>query len=345
MSPFSRGAERRPDPFSSTPSRRAVTLGLALLAASAAAPVIAAERLRVGLLAFGTASWVIETLEAQGLDAANGLDVVPVELASSDAARVAFQSGAVDAVVSDLVFAGRRAAEGRPTVFAPFSAAEGAVMVPAASPIASLADLKGRRIGVAGGALDKSWLLLRAEVARRHGIDLAREAEPIFGAPPLLARQLERGDLDAALLYWTWSSRLETKGFRPLSRVGDLARGFGTAGDVALIGWIFRGEDVAADPSRFRRFLAAVAAAEDRMATDPGVWERIRPSMRAETEAVFAALRRDFLAGRPKRPIAEEEADARILWSALARIGGAELVGPARDLPKDLYRIGPDGGS
>lgn len=332
-------------PFRAVPAVGVLVAGLALLAAMVAAPAAATERLRVGLLEFGTAAWVIETLRAEGLDRAAGLEVEPVGFASNDAARIAFQSGAVDTIVSDLVFAGRRTAEGRPTVFAPLSSNEGAVMVAAGSPLRSLADLKGRRIGVAGGALDKSWLLLRADVRRRFGIDPARDAEPIFGAPPLLARQLERGDLDAALLYWTWSSRLEAKGFRPLARIGELARGLGTTGDVALVGWIFRREDVAADPGRVERFLAAVAAAGDRLESDPAAWTRIRPLMRAEDEATFAALRRTFLEGRPRRPIAAEETDARLLWSVLAAAGGADLVGPARELPASLYRIRRDGGS
>ena len=33
-----------------------------------------------------------------------------------------------------------------------------------------------------------------------------------------------------------------------------------------------------------------------------------------------------------RRPLAEEEADARALYLVLAEIGGAELVGPAREL-------------
>src|SRR3546814_18878412 len=78
---------------------------------------------------------------------------------------------------------------GKPFPFGPFSSAVGSLMVPADSPIRSLADLKGKKIAIAGGPLDKGWLLLRGLTERRHGFDPATAGEPGFGAPPLLAQQ------------------------------------------------------------------------------------------------------------------------------------------------------------
>jgi len=43
-----------------------------------------------------------------------------------------------------------------------------------------------------------------------------------------------------------------------------------------------------------------------------------------------------------RRPLADEEADARAIYLVLAEIGGAELVGPARELPVGtFYRSAP----
>jgi NitT/TauT family transport system substrate-binding protein len=332
-------------------TRRRLTSSL--LATIAAAAVSSAgsrasadePRLRVGLLEFGTAAWIAETIRAEGLDRAGGFRLEPVALASNEAARIAFQAGAVDVIVSDLLFAARSTAEGRPLVFVPFSSAEGALMVPATSPIRAIADLSGRRIGVAGGALDKGWLLLKAEAARRHGLDLARDAEPIFGAPPLLQRAIATGEIDAVLTFWAFAARLEAAGLRRLLDVGDLARAFGAEGDVALLGWVFRRDFVAANDDLVGRFVAAVDAAGDRLAGDAAAWERLRPLMRAENEATFAALKTRFLAGRPRRPLAAEARDAAALYAALAAIGGPDLVGPAATLPPTLYRTPRDGGS
>ena len=52
--------------------------------------------------------------------------------------------------------------------------------------IATLADLEGKRLGIAGGPLDKSWLLIQALAKERDGVDLAAISEVVYGAPPLL---------------------------------------------------------------------------------------------------------------------------------------------------------------
>ncbi len=85
-------------------------------------------------------------------------------------------------------------------------------MVPAGSPITDLKGLSGKRHGVAGGALDKNWILLKAQGPETAGLDLESAAQIAYGAPPLLAQKLESGELDAALLYWQFCARLEAKG-------------------------------------------------------------------------------------------------------------------------------------
>jgi NitT/TauT family transport system substrate-binding protein len=52
-----------------------------------------------------------------------------------------------------------------------------------------------------------------------------------------------------------------------------------------------------------------------------------------------ALYRRRYSEGVPRRPIAEEEADARVLFKTLAEIGGADLAGPAVELdPGTFYK-------
>jgi NitT/TauT family transport system substrate-binding protein len=59
--------------------------------------------------------------------------------------------------------------------------------------------------------------------------------------------------------------------------------------------------------------------------------------MAAENDATFEALKRDFLSGIPRRPVAEERADAEKLYGVMARLGGSRLVGNGNGLPPDLY--------
>ena len=53
--------------------------------------------------------------------------------------------------------------------------------------------------------------------------------------------------------------------------------------------------------------------------------------------SALAIYRQRYGEGIVRRPIAEEEADARALYLVLADIGGTELVGPARELAAGTF--------
>ncbi|AWN37258.1 ABC transporter substrate-binding protein [Methylobacterium radiodurans] len=321
-------------------SRRGL-LAAAALAALTAPPVpsarAAAPVFRLGSLPFGTVAWEAAVIKARGLDTANGFSLEVVKLAGNDAARIAFMGGQVDAIVGDLLWAARLGNEGRRLRFIPYSTTEGAVMVPEASPIRGLKDLAGKRLGVAGGPLDKNWLLLRAQARDAAGLDLESGAELAYGAPPLITLKLEQGALDAALTYWTYCARLEAKGFRRVIGADDIMRAFGATGSVALIGYLVDGATVEGRPQLVASFARASRAAKDMLASDPATWEIVRPLMTAEDEATFEALKREFLAGIPRRPIADERADGERLYAVLQRLGGERVVGSGPSLPAGLY--------
>jgi NitT/TauT family transport system substrate-binding protein len=321
------------------PSRRKVLLASATLPAlfSGLGRATGFPVLRLGVLPFGTVLWEAETIRREGLDTLNGFALETVKLASSEAARIAFQAGRVDAIVSDLLWAARLRNDGRTVKFLPFSSTEGAVMVPAASSITGAKDLVGKTIGVAGGSLDKSWILLRAYALQNAAIDLAVQATPAYGAPPLLAQKLEAGELDAALLYWNFCARLEAKGHRRLISVGEIGRSFGLAGDLALLGYVLDDKLLERD----RRLPDALARASQQakriLETQDAAWIAVRPLMEAPDEPTFTSLRRSFLDGVPRRSIQDERADAEKLYHILVVFGGERLVGPHRSLPSGLY--------
>src|ERR1700684_304815 len=146
----------------------------------------AADPLRIAVQKTGTAPWEIEVIKARGLDKAADLDIETIELASTDAAKIALMGGGADMIAEDWLWAARERGLGDKLLFTPYSTALGAVMAPKDSQIHAVADLAGRSIGVAGGPLDKSWLLLRA-VALGSGLDLTTKAQPSYGAPPIIA--------------------------------------------------------------------------------------------------------------------------------------------------------------
>ncbi|HIE68704.1 MAG TPA: ABC transporter substrate-binding protein, partial [Planctomycetes bacterium] len=172
--------------------------------------------LRVASLRFGSLSWVLETIRLEGLAKKAGLDLTIIDVATNQAGPVALLSGDADIIVSDWPWALRQRGLGENLQFAPYSSALGAVMVPKDSSIATLADLEGKKLGVAGSPIDKSWLLLRAYSRNTMGKDLYDVAEPVYGAPPLLTEELRAGRIDAVLNFWTYAARLEGSGFKRL---------------------------------------------------------------------------------------------------------------------------------
>ena len=259
--------------------------------------------------------------------------------AGEDATNIALQAGAVDIIVSDWLWVSRQRSEGGDLALVPYSSAVGAVMVGPQSPLGGLADLRGKTIGVAGGPLDKSWLLLRALVQRRHGFDLAAESEVAYGAPPLMSEKALSGELDAVLNFWHFCARLEAAGFRRLLGANEAARELGAKGDVSALGYVFHDAWASDNGAALAGFLAASADAKALLAKSDAEWQRLAPLVRAEG-AELAVLRDRYREGIPRRPPAEEAEDAAKLYAVLASIGGDKLVGHAPTMAPGTFWAG-----
>jgi NitT/TauT family transport system substrate-binding protein len=300
----------------------------------------AAESLRVGLVSFGTAAWEIDTLRRHGLDRDLGATLETVELADPAAGEVALQAGGVDAIVTDWLWVSRQRHAGQRIVFVPHSAAIGEILVPAGSPLATLSDLPGKHLGVAGGPLDKSWLLLRAYSRQSLGGDIAETAQPQFAAPPLLSQELAKGRLDAVLTFWPFAARLEAQGFRRLASMAEVMAALGFPQPVPMLGYAFREQWIGAHAETVHRFMTALDQA-DRLMGDPAEWDKLKPLTGAPDEATLAVLRQRFLAGLVRDPASAAPASAR-LYALLATVGGPGLTGGASTLaPGTFWGDGP----
>lgn len=311
----------------------AVCVAGALIAGAAFAET---PTLRIAAQSSGTVNWELDTIRHYGLDAANGFTLEVMDVAGSPAGQVAFQGGEADAIVSDWIWVARQRAAGEDFVFVPFSKAVGGLMVPGDSAAQSLEDLKGGKIGVAGGPLDKSWILLRAYAEQEYGFDLAAETEAVFGAPPLVAEAAKSGEFAGAINFWHFLAKMEAAGMRELISVEDAALALGLDPQTPLLGYVLRGEMVAEQPELVAGLAAASKAAKARLASDPAAWERLRPMMNAASDAEFDGLKAGFVAGIPADAPVDEEAAGAML-ALMARVGGAELVGAATELPEGVF--------
>jgi NitT/TauT family transport system substrate-binding protein len=315
-----------------------VTFGLALSVNCAA---MAVETLRLGVQKTGTFAWELALIKSRGLDEKAGLDLAITELASPEAGKVALIGGAVDMILSDWLWVARERNLGAKFVFAPYSSALGAVMVPVASPIHDLGDLRGSKIAVAGGPLDKSWLLLQA-LAKASNLDLKSQASIVYGAPALLYQKTLSGEADANLNFWPFCVALEAGGFRRLIGMDEVERRLGATGPLAMVGYVFDESLAQKHPAALGRFLDIAQEAKDELARSDVDWARIARQIGIADPVELALYRKNYEEGIPRRSIEAEFADASALYRVLAKIGGSDLVGPETELDAGTFFHGAD---
>ena len=121
----------------------------------------------------------------------------------------------------------------------------------------------------------------------------------------------------------------------------DVAKRLGATGPVAMVGYVFDGGWAQHNRAPLERFFAAMHKAENILTDSPAEWQRLAPRIGVSDASALDIYRRRFLEDIPRRPLADEQADAQALYRVLAEIGGIDLVGPARELdPGTFYSAG-----
>jgi NitT/TauT family transport system substrate-binding protein len=320
-------------------TRRSVLVSGSALTAASLVPSFAsaATPVRLTSVKFGSVSWMIETIRAEGIDKKHNLDLKIVEVANNPAAPVALLSGAADVIVSDWTWALRQRGRGDDLKFAPYSSALGSVMLPKDSPIKSIGDLQGKKIGVAGTGIDKSWILLRAYSRKTLGKDIAGFAEPIFGAAPLVSEEFKNGRLDAVLNFWTYAARLKAEGARELLTMADVIKGLNVSPTPALVGFVWSEKGVRDKGVPVDALLAAVADANAVLASSDAAWQRVRPLIKPASDAELIAIRDYYRSGITGSWGAADTASAEKLTNLLIELGDTELVGDGTHFDQNLF--------
>ena len=104
-----------------------------------------------------------------------------------------------------------------------------------------------------------------------------------------------------------------------------------------MVGYVFDEGWGNANTDVVARFIAMTRKAKEILSTSDAEWEKIAPLTGAADAATLRVYRDRYREGIPRRPIADEEADARVLYRVLAEIGGRELVGPAPELAPGTF--------
>jgi NitT/TauT family transport system substrate-binding protein len=300
-------------------------------------PSFAAEKtvIRLGVLAFGTLEWELAALKNEHLVDTADFEIQMQTLASPQAAEVALQAGAVDMIVSDWIWTSRMRSTGSDFTFYPYSNTSGALVVPANSPIKTLKDLSGKKLGIAGGELDKNWLLLQA-LASQQQVDL-KNTSTAFGAPPLLNQQLAQGRIDAVLNYWHFAARLEAQGYKQILDGKAILTGLGIKEEVPSLGYVFKQSWATAHKAALEHFLTAGQQAKDKLCNSNEAWAKILPLTKADDVTTQTKLRDRYCTGRVTHWGAAEQQAAGRIYTLLRKLSHNKLTGTAETIQAGTF--------
>ena len=293
--------------------------------------------IRLGVLKFGTVNWALAVLKQQKLLDTGSIQLKPQTIANPQAGKVALLSGAVDMIVADWIWVSNQRAAGRDLSFVPYSNTAGALIVAKNSDIHSIKDLAGKRLGIAGGGLDKNWLLLQGLARKTYNIDLDKTTEKVFAAPPLLNQQLLQGRLDALITYWHYAARLEAQDFKRLLDGQTILNKLGVQHPPPTLGYVFSESWAADKKHQLNQLFTATAQAKEAICNSEQSWQTVIPLTRTQQPAVLQSLRNRYCEGRIKHWGLPEKQAAEQTYQLLHQAGNTALTQSSEHLQPGTF--------
>lgn len=160
------------------------------------------------------------------------------------------------------------------------------VIVPAASPIKSIADLKGKKVGTFAGAAGTATVLFRVIASKFHGFDPGKTGDLQFAGPGLLPALLDKGEIDAAVMFDPIAAKLIGSGkYRSIGNLADAYKA-GTGDDFLWIGYSTNDDFIKNNPEALTNFTRAWLEAIEYVKSNPAVFEAYGKKYGLEPAAV-----------------------------------------------------------
>lgn len=296
------------------------------------------DHVTVGVLKYGTMNWEMDVIEQQQLASRYQVELERKPLGSPQALLVALQGGSVDIIVNDWLWASRQKEFGRDYYFFPYSTAGGVLITHPQANIKSLGDLRGKRVGIAGGTANKNWVLYKTFIQQSVGIDLATDVDIKHAAPPMLNALMEQGQLDAVINFWHYAAQLKHLGMPVLADMNDVLKHFAIDSEVPLLGWIFSKTWADANPDLVNRFLNMSYAARQQLKQNDDLWQSIPTFSKKYQGDVQRYLIDDYRNIIPAQFSNQFQASLVKLFTILkSNQSDASLTGNVTSLPDDIF--------
>lgn len=215
------------------------------------------------------------------------------------------------------------------SMLAPLQAEHGTLFVPEDSPVQTLEDLQGQRIGmlapVSGQYQDFNLL------AARMGFDLEEDFEVRTGPPPGVEAFLKRGEVDAAILFEPNSTRLmQEGGFRPVFSLTEQWESL-TGDPLYMLGISANSDWLSGNEEAAQCVVSAVHEATEMLANDPSVYEDMGELLGAESPEHLDQLAENL--GKIYTPETAEEAEEAIR----TQLEQAAEFGVIPEVPDEIF--------
>ncbi len=284
----------------------------------------------------GTPRFVMYTIQKLGVDRKHGFKLeikyaVDQVQQALESVELALQKGEADLIDIDWISIARERAKGLPiTSFFPYGQTIGSLIVPNGSPIHTLPDIRGKRIGVVR-IHDKNWVVTRAACRKLYRFDPQEEAIVVEAlSKSRLNHALERGEVDGALLFWQYVPVfLFTGRYRKVVDMVELVQELaGTKERIPISAFVTREEVVEERPDLLRGFIGAFREVAGYMKRNDQIWEELGEKMMEGADprlvhAIRDGWREMVMTGWDEETIR----GIHRLFDELLKVGGKEVLG------------------
>ena len=249
-----------------------------------------------------------------------------ISAATTQAQTTAIQARSADIGLFDWNDVSRMKNAGIKVVgIAPFLIWANTVIVPESSPLRTMGDLKGKKLGLYSRT-NLDWIVMRTVARKDYNIELEKEALIQEGAPNLLRGLLEQNQLDATQMFNSLTPAIVATGkFRVLATVRQLIGQLGLP-DTPFLMYTADMNYAAAHPANVRAFLAAYRDAIEILRTDDAVWVERGKELKLEGQALTLfrdEAREDMMSSFTRNT----EADIRKTFEVLLATAGPAIMG------------------
>jgi NitT/TauT family transport system substrate-binding protein len=275
----------------------------------------------------GTTSYLVYVFKKFELGKKYNIDLIPTPNTSSAAALVAMQNGSAQLTNLGWNDIARLKMGGYDVIGVAPWLRWGAdfYVVQKDSPIKTLADLKGKKIGTSG-KISLNHILLKTVAKKHYGVDIEKDAETLEGAQPLLRGLLEQGNLDVAGMFNSFTPAMIASGkFRSLVKLSELVTQYGLP-DTPYLMYGFDGKYAKANPENVKAFVKGFQEAIHILKTNDEVWleEGRNLQQSDEVSALFRELCREDIADKFDETT---EKNIRVVFDQFLPIAGEEAFG------------------